>query len=99
MSPTTTDDHTATRCDDCFRAGGKSSGRSQASQSSLLSARVSKNIGDTAIMQRFALILANQYDAEHNPQGIINLGVAENVRCPLPVRCTQSTDVWSPIRH
>lgn len=87
MSPTTTDDRISTSEHPGRRhshsngnGNGKVNGRSQVSPPlPFISTRVSKNIGDVAIMERFARILADQYHAEHNPEGIINLGVAENV--------------------
>ena len=45
-----------------------------------VSARAMLNIHDCEDMHRLHSILANLYDPVSNPGGVVNLGVAENVR-------------------
>ncbi|KAF8251923.1 ACC synthase [Wilcoxina mikolae CBS 423.85] len=43
-----------------------------------VSSRVLQNLKDGEVMERLFAILANPYNPETNPNGIVNLGVAEN---------------------
>ena len=47
-----------------------------------VSARALQNIHDCEDMHRLHSILANLYHPVSNPGGVVNLGVAENVRNP-----------------
>lgn len=44
----------------------------------LVSSRVLENLKDGEVMSRLYAVLANIYHPESNPNGVVNLGVAEN---------------------